>query len=119
MMTTTLKSKPNIYLAILFCFVSSSVIWAQKKAELFCQLYVFGSDREKNKIHLDYGNKNHFYRIKDSTALSKLDSVKKFSNGIDAIDYLKEEGWEIVSISATKYNLWYTTVVYFKKEFER
>jgi len=83
----------------LFSFLLLFAVYSigQNKVERFCKINITYS-KHNEVIELDYGNKASFSILRDSSFLSKMEEVKNLKNGIEAINFMIDLGWEFVSI---------------------
>ncbi|MCA6441290.1 MAG: hypothetical protein ACRC0I_08375 [Sediminibacterium sp.] len=108
----------NKYLLYFFFLLASSNASAQQNHFIVCRMSINNS-RSKIKITIDYGDKEIFSLLKDTSFLSKTDSVVNYRNEADAIRYFMNLGWEIVGITSTatglNSNLYYDYIFWRKK----
>jgi hypothetical protein len=83
----------KVLIAVLFILITTNTAIAQKKVERFCRLDVIFRTETKSKIFLNYGDKQDFLALNDSTTLVNLEKVNNFNNDIDAINYMTKLGW--------------------------
>lgn len=114
-----MKNRKTILL-VLFTLVISNLL-AQNQAEKFCRVDVILKLKKINitNIDIDFGKNNSF---KDTTIITNLEKVKLLDNSIDALNYMEQLGWELVTIVAHK--ALYSgelgrEVYFFRKKFEK
>ena len=96
------------------CIVAALFIttycFCQDKVERYCELV----EKWPSKISIDFGSSDSY--ITDSAMAKSLMDVPRYKNAIDALNYMGEHGWKLVTTSV------FTTgakVFYLKKEFDK
>ncbi len=112
--------KKNLYYFFIF-MVLSHYAGAQNKIERFCKITVYLKGVHKgDEVIADYGKKDNFSMLGDTTVVSSLEKVNDFKNSIDALDYMNSLGWKLVNIiSFAEAHGYDEFLCFFKKEFEK
>ncbi len=80
-------------------------------------------DIKNDNLKLHIGDSTIFYTSAfDSLEIRKLKKVETFKSDIDALNFMKENGWELVYITNYRPNYIYELgrkEIYFKKIFEK
>jgi glutathione peroxidase-family protein len=109
----------KVVIFTLFSILIVNTATAQKNTERFCRLEVIYKSAHKQAISINYGNKQDFKTLNDTTTIIKLDSVNNFENDIDAINYMSKLGWSFTGVFSLTRNLGPEIYVYiFRKTYE-
>ncbi|MFL9485696.1 hypothetical protein ACI6Q2_23135 [Chitinophagaceae bacterium LWZ2-11] len=61
-------------------------------------------------VSVNYGSKQEFLDLNDTTTLTDLDKVNNFTNDVDAINYMNKLGWaciRIIGLSQFRYECFF------------
>ena len=125
----------SLKLGFVFTFILFiNNLFAQEKVERYCKIISFSdwsADHIQHKtlitysnshLQLDFGMKESFSKLKENNVIVDLEKVKELTDEIDALNYMKDIGWELLNIVPEK-NLEYgktdRKIFYFKKSFEK
>jgi hypothetical protein len=90
------------FLISIVLVLSITQLVAQQNRFILCKMSITKYSG-KQKIKIDYGDKDMFSLLNDTSFLSKTDSVVNYKNETDAIRYFKNLGWEMLGITSTPY----------------
>jgi len=89
---------------------ASNCCFSQNKVTRYCEL----AARPYNKISINFGSSDLY--IMDSTMAKCIIDVPRFNNIIDALNYMSERGWKLITTSVLVPSF---RVFYLEKEFDK
>lgn len=101
----------KFFISVVLILSIVQLLAQQAKKELYCKTVIYPQYRKGTingfKINIDYGSKDNFLLLSDSSFLNKTIKVTDLTNEMDAMCYLKSIGWEIVTINIITGSLGY------------
>jgi hypothetical protein len=116
---TTIQSMKNTFATVFIVLLAYA--GSAQKVNKFCEISTSSKSFNKGvNVSIDVGNDTSLFSFKDKTIKEKLFLVTRYSNVIDALNYMSELGWTLVNtVSNETSGSTFRTTFYFKKVFDQ
>lgn len=109
----------TLQLTLILLLLSTAVLVAQEKQEVYCQVVATAKLLNPNKINIsiDYGEHQSIWkddRLKDE----ETGKVKSFNSIVDALNYMGEQGWKLAQAYTVTMSGQNASHYLFKKEID-